>query len=278
MEEFNNGMYPPEKPTLEQYGSKQDFMQFMAEEEAEHKWIFKMTFLKIWGALLFLSLLIFPENVGFLKFTGLALLSFLASNLFRPLINKYVESQKSRKYKHCLSMYQSYLAEQSAYEEYQRFANVQFWRSLGGLEFEKAFAALCEKMGYNVTLTPPSGDEGVDVILRKDGKKIIVQCKAHSNPVGPAIARELYGSLFHHKADEAWLIALAGVTYGVKDFIKEKPIRVFELNDVIQMYIRVYGANSSELKNLIKTSSIEFSNEICNLNEKAGYHKITEKL
>jgi HJR/Mrr/RecB family endonuclease len=52
-------------------------------------------------------------------------------------------------------------------------------------------------------------------LLYKDGKKIVVQCKAHRNPVGPNVVRELYGTMFHAGADAAKLVALGGFTQGV---------------------------------------------------------------
>ena len=67
-----------------------------------------------------------------------------------------------------------------------------FWKSLNGREFEKELANIYDMKGYTVELTPPSGDQGIDIVLHKQGIKKIVQCKAHSKPVGPAIARDLF--------------------------------------------------------------------------------------
>ena len=73
--------------------------------------------------------------------------------------------------------------------------------------------------------TPVSGDGGVDLILKdKSGKKVVVQCKSYASPVGPAAARELYGSMMDFGADKAVLVCPVGFTQGVKDFVKGKPI------------------------------------------------------
>ncbi|MCE2405817.1 MAG: restriction endonuclease, partial [Dehalococcoidia bacterium] len=77
----------------------------------------------------------------------------------------------------------------------------EHWMSPSGAAFERELATLYRRLGYRVESTPSSGDQGVDLVLRKDGKTTVVQCKGHQDPVGPAIARELLGSIVHFAAD-----------------------------------------------------------------------------
>ena len=109
-----------------------------------------------------------------------------------------------------------------------------YWMSLNGAEFERELAALCRNMGYSVQSTPSSGDQGVDLILNNPatGKTIVVQCKSHKAPVGPAIARELYGSLIHSRADSAVLACTGGFTRGVYEFVRGKPIALVSASDL----------------------------------------------
>ena len=100
----------------------------------------------------------------------------------------------------------------------------EYWTSLGGVAFERELANLYRRLGYHVESTPGSGDQGIDLIVKKDGLTTVVQCKAHKSPVGPAIARELYGSLVAYGADLAILASTGGFTQGVKDFVRGKPI------------------------------------------------------
>lgn len=65
----------------------------------------------------------------------------------------------------------------------------QYWESLGGIEFEQELGRLYRARGYDVRTTPTSGDQGIDLILRKNGKTTVVQCKAHKRPAGPAMVR-----------------------------------------------------------------------------------------
>jgi hypothetical protein len=54
------------------------------------------------------------------------------------------------------------------------------WRALAGVEFECFLAAVFEELGYSVTTTKASGDQGVDLILARDGVKVAVQAKSLS--------------------------------------------------------------------------------------------------
>ena len=106
----------------------------------------------------------------------------------------------------------------------------EYWFGLSGQRFEEELGEVFRKLGYITEVTPGSGDFGVDIrIQRKDGKKGIIQCKAHRNAIGPGPVRELFGVLTHEGAEKAFLFCLGGFTQGAMDFAKGKPI---ELADV----------------------------------------------
>ncbi len=123
----------------------------------------------------------------------------------------------------------------------------QYWESLGGIEFERELGKLFGARGYRVEFTPTVGDQGIDLILRKDGKTTVVQCKAHSRPVGPAVARELYGSMVAYKADNAILACTGGFTDGVFKFAQGKPIRLISSRDIA----RVAEATGGEVQDTL---------------------------
>ena len=62
-----------------------------------------------------------------------------------------------------------------------------------GFEFEKRCAAFLKTKGYHkITVTPPSGDQGIDIIAYKSGLKYGIQCKYYSAPVGNKAVQEAY--------------------------------------------------------------------------------------
>lgn len=119
-------------------------------------------------------------------------------------------------------------------EEERLRKSVSWWRKLDGRSFERETACHYRSRGYQVKETGRTGDQGVDLVLVKGAKRIIVQCKAHRHYISPSIVRDLYGTLMHHGADEAWLISTAGFLGGAKAFAKGKPIRLLTITDILR--------------------------------------------
>jgi HJR/Mrr/RecB family endonuclease len=117
----------------------------------------------------------------------------------------------------------------------------EFWLSLSGIQFEAELAAVFRKAGFRAELTASSGDKGVDIWLYTERGKEIVQCKAHSGPIGPAVAREIYGTLQHFGAPAAILASTSGFTKGVRAFARNKPIVLMDLSDIVGLQERNSG-------------------------------------
>jgi HJR/Mrr/RecB family endonuclease len=142
--------------------------------------------------------------------------------------------QKVRLYEQAVSTYQQELARHNHRRE-------QYWKSLGGVVFENELAALYRKLGYGVETTKATGDQGIDLILRKNGATVLVQCKGHSRPIGVGAIRDLYGTLMHHKADRAVLACPVGFTQGVIDFVQGKPIDLISARELVRMAENTQG-------------------------------------
>jgi restriction endonuclease len=122
------------------------------------------------------------------------------------------------------------------FEEWDVRTRSEFWRSLTGHRFDWELAALFKRQGYDVERTPGSGDHGIDIILRNSGITTEVQCKQTKHPVGPAVARELYGALIASNADAGILAVVGGVTRGVHQFFVGKPLRVMDLHEIVDLH------------------------------------------
>jgi hypothetical protein len=154
---------------------------------------------------------------------------------FGGLIGTGVESSISRRRDPRIAQHERYLQDLRAYQEWERRTREQFWLELSGHRFEKELARVFRYHGYEARVTPGSGDKGVDIILQRAGRTTLVQCKRNRNPVGPAVARELYGTLRHMNADDAILAVVGGVTPGVHEFFSGKPMRVMGLDEIVRL-------------------------------------------
>ncbi len=121
-------------------------------------------------------------------------------------------------------------------QEAERLAWLQEerWKKLDGWAFEKKLSELLSEQGWHVKVTKGSGDEGVDIVLKASGKTIIVQCKAHASLIHPGPVRELYGTLMHQRANEAWLVTTSGFSVGARTFAEGKSIRLLTMKDILR--------------------------------------------
>jgi HJR/Mrr/RecB family endonuclease len=97
-------------------------------------------------------------------------------------------------------------------QKFSRIRRLSQMKNLDPVEFEYFSAYLYQKQGYRVAATAISGDEGIDLIMRRWGRKIVVQCKRYSGTVGQPVVRDLYGSMVHEMARGAHLVTTGTIS------------------------------------------------------------------
>lgn len=111
-----------------------------------------------------------------------------------------------------------------------------WWWTLDGWQFEHEVARVFRLNGFKATVTKGSGDGGIDIILKKDNYKAIVQCKHHQYPLSPEPVRALWGIKDDWGADEVIMVASSGLTSSSIEFVRNKPnYKVLNLDDIIRM-------------------------------------------
>ena len=154
-----------------------------------------------------------------------------------PKYLKYIEAkEKYRRYLFALEKKALEEERQKRREEERKLrAQLDWWEKLDGWRFERELGKFLSEKGYKVEVTSGSGDGGVDLFLKKNKQAIIVQCKAHQNYISPGSVRDLYGTLIHYDADEAWLVSTSGYHKGATEFAENKPIKLLTIKDIISM-------------------------------------------
>ena len=97
---------------------------------------------------------------------------------------------------------------------------------LNDREFEELAGEFFEIMGYTVSLTPVTGDKGIDLYIRFGDSPTfsVAQCKHWQTPIGAPTVREFYGAFVDSGATRGFLIATNGFTETAKAFAEGKPI------------------------------------------------------
>jgi len=108
-------------------------------------------------------------------------------------------------------------------------------------EFEKFVCDLFRKMGYNVELTPASGDYGIDVVAKTPGNTVAIQVKkyADGNMVGASVVQQTLGAMWKVKADQSIIITTSGFTVYAQEQAREAPIKLWDqktLQEIVRKY------------------------------------------
>ncbi|OOG60166.1 restriction endonuclease [Rhodanobacter sp. C03] len=110
-------------------------------------------------------------------------------------------------------------------------------RAMSWREFEMLVGEAFRRQGYTIQETGLGGaDGGIDLILRKDGKTTLVQCKQwKTQRVDVKVVREMFGLLAHHGAAAVKIVAVGDYTADAQRFAQGKPIELIHGEALLAM-------------------------------------------
>nr|WP_242067639.1 restriction endonuclease [Lysinibacillus sphaericus] len=106
---------------------------------------------------------------------------------------------------------------------------------MDGWEFEHYLGDLYKKKGYKTKVTSGSRDFGADLVLKKRGKKIVVQAKRYNRNVGVKAVQEVHSSIKYYKADEGWVVTNSYFTEPAIKLAKSTEIKLIDRDDLIKL-------------------------------------------
>ncbi|WP_256710897.1 restriction endonuclease [Paenibacillus sp. FSL A5-0031] len=108
---------------------------------------------------------------------------------------------------------------------------------MNGLRFEELLQSLFVKLGYLVQRTPASGDQGLDLILKRDGIKIGVQAKRYQpdQNVGNSAVQEVISGRLYYDCDEGWVVTNCMFTDPAKALAKKADIKLIDRTQLIKL-------------------------------------------
>lgn len=133
---------------------------------------------------------------------------------FRSLIQKQLDQKKFINFKNRLK-------EQKAEIRY----SIDDVDLMDGQEFERFLSQLFARIGYKTEVTKASGDQGIDIIAEKNGKRFGIQAKCYSRTVGnSAIQEAVSGKAFYN---------LNKVIVVTNNFFTDSALQLAQVNGVI---------------------------------------------
>jgi restriction system protein len=106
---------------------------------------------------------------------------------------------------------------------YESRLSVDFYR------FEEVVASVYEDLGYQGVVTNHSGDDGIDVFLRKGSDTIGVQVKRFADAIDVAYLRDLSGSLTFHGITKGIFVTTSRFTSGAPRYLSTYQMRGQEI-------------------------------------------------
>lgn len=104
---------------------------------------------------------------------------------------------------------------------------VEGLKALSWQDFEHFCAGYFKKKGYSVKMMGLGGaDDGMDLLVKRNGKEAVVQCKHWKGRVGVGVVREMYGLMHANNHEQIFIVALSGYTKAAFEWAKGKPIRL----------------------------------------------------
>lgn len=102
-----------------------------------------------------------------------------------------------------------------------------------GRAFEKRVADRLHDMGWDVRLTPASGDFGADVVATCGRETLVVQCKQWASAVGFDAVKEVVFGRIHHKANLAVVIADGAFTRAAEEAARSADVHLLRWSDLL---------------------------------------------
>ena len=99
-----------------------------------------------------------------------------------------------------------------------------------------------KKNGWKTNLTPGSGDQGVDVIAKREGIRVVLQCKKYSSPVGNKAVQEVFSGKGFEDADFAAVVSNADYTAAARQLAQKNGVLLLHFDDLANLWARVSGS------------------------------------
>jgi restriction system protein len=132
-------------------------------------------------------------------------------------------------------------------------SNKDFLYKLSPNEFEDVIAQMYRKLGYEATQTPYSNDKGKDIILKKDDRKYLVECKRYNftNTIGRESLQKFFAAIIEEKAEKGFFVSTSDFKSTAIQYAKDiGKIELINGNQLTSIMREIYPENYNS--NLVK--------------------------
>ena len=99
-------------------------------------------------------------------------------------------------------------------------------------EFETFCAETLREHGWDARVTQQSRDQGVDVVASKAGRRVVLQCKLYSSPVGNKAVQEAAAGRAHEQADFGIVVSNNRYTASAEELASTNRVLLLHYRDL----------------------------------------------
>ena len=127
----------------------------------------------------------------------------------------------------------------------------EYYNIQTGVEFEKYLTNLFKRCGYETEHTGKAGDQGCDLIVKKENYTYCVQAKFYSNTLDNTPVQEIVGSLRFYNGDRGVVVTNSNFTAGAQELAKSNNVILID-GKKLEKIINYLLNNNNYKKDILK--------------------------
>jgi len=115
--------------------------------------------------------------------------------------------------------------------------------SMDGQEFEKFLAEMFSKKGFETEITKATGDQGIDVIISKNGSRIGIQAKCYSGTVGNSAIQEVFAGKSYYRLDKVMVVTNRLFTDSAQQLARVNSVILWDRNILKEKIDEIFNSS-----------------------------------
>lgn len=147
---------------------------------------------------------------------------------------------------------------------------------MDGYQFEMYLKALLMELGYKSEVTKKSNDFGADLVMNKNGSRVVIQAKRYGikNRVSISAVQQVYSSMPMYKASESWVMTNSMFTKSAVTLAKACNVKLYDREQLMNFIHQVNpDVSAREIASTVEPKSrkcSECSGELVRRHSKEG--------
>lgn len=104
-----------------------------------------------------------------------------------------------------------------------------------GVEYELFCKNILEANDWKVETTPVTGDQGADLVATYSDKRVVIQCKFYSSPVGNKAVQEAYAAKGFQQSDFAIVVSNADYTASARQLASTNDVFLLHHDQLVDL-------------------------------------------